>query len=85
MATNTAPAAILRDAVLRTAPQDEVLCIAADQGDRARLPKIPETPMPHIEVRDVSLTYDTPSGQVAGVAAATTDGTGTAAALVVAA
>src|SRR5437868_7766004 len=25
--------------------------------------------MPHIEVRDVSLTYDTPSGQVAGVAA----------------
>src|SRR5882762_9329340 len=29
--------------------------------------------MPHIEVRDVSLTYDTPSGQVAGVAAASFD------------
>src|SRR5437660_11353133 len=26
--------------------------------------------MPHIEVRDVSLTYDTPGGRVAGVAAA---------------
>src|SRR3954467_6522034 len=26
--------------------------------------------MPHIEVRDVSLTYDTPAGRVAGVAAA---------------
>ena len=29
--------------------------------------------MPHIEVRDVSLTYDTPAGQVAGVAAASFD------------
>jgi len=29
--------------------------------------------MPHIEVRDVSLTYDTPAGQVAGVAAANFD------------
>jgi NitT/TauT family transport system ATP-binding protein len=29
-----------------------------------------EAPMPHIEVRDVSLTYDTPSGRVAGVDAA---------------
>src|SRR5437868_577992 len=29
--------------------------------------------MPHIEVRDVSLTYDTPSGQVAGVQAASFD------------
>jgi len=30
--------------------------------------------MPHIEVRDVSLTYDTPSGPaVAGVAAASFD------------
>src|SRR5215217_2155524 len=29
--------------------------------------------MPHIEVRDVSLTYDTPSGQVAGVAGASFD------------
>src|SRR2546423_15672856 len=29
--------------------------------------------MPHIEVRDVSLTYDTPSGRVAGVAAASFD------------
>ena len=29
--------------------------------------------MPHIEVRDVSLTYDTPSGQVAGVQAASLD------------
>src|SRR5712672_2309239 len=28
-----------------------------------------ETPMPHIEVCDVSLTYDTPAGRVAGVAA----------------
>jgi NitT/TauT family transport system ATP-binding protein len=26
-----------------------------------------EAPMPHIEVRDVSLVYDTPSGRVAGV------------------
>ena len=26
--------------------------------------------MPHIEVRDVSLTYDTPAGRVAGVQAA---------------
>src|ERR1043165_4691449 len=30
----------------------------------------PETPMPHIEVRDVSLAYDTPAGRVAGVQAA---------------
>ena len=30
--------------------------------------KSTETPMPHIEVRDVSLTYDTPAGRVAGVA-----------------
>src|SRR6185295_17784983 len=29
--------------------------------------------MPHIEVRDVSLTYDTPGGRVAGVAAASFD------------
>jgi NitT/TauT family transport system ATP-binding protein len=29
--------------------------------------------MPHIEVRDVSLTYDTPSGRVAGLAGATFD------------
>jgi len=29
--------------------------------------------MPHIEVRDVSLTYDTPAGRVAGVAAANCD------------
>jgi len=29
--------------------------------------------MPHIEVRDVSLTYDTPAGRVAGVAAASFD------------
>src|SRR5262245_8046752 len=29
--------------------------------------------MPHIEVRDVSLTYDTPSGRVAGVAGASFD------------
>jgi NitT/TauT family transport system ATP-binding protein len=29
--------------------------------------------MPHIEVRDVSLTYDTPSGQVAGIAGASFD------------
>src|SRR5690349_17274595 len=29
--------------------------------------------MPHIEVRDVSLTYDTPAGRVLGVAAASFD------------
>ena len=29
--------------------------------------------MPHIEVRDVSLTYDTPAGRVAGVQAASFD------------
>src|SRR5256885_15611140 len=29
--------------------------------------------MPHIEVRDVSLTYDTPAGRVAGVTAASFD------------
>ncbi len=29
--------------------------------------------MPHIEVRDVSLTYDTPAGRVAGVATASFD------------
>src|ERR1051325_9968519 len=29
--------------------------------------------MPHIEVRDVSLTYDTPAGRVAGVSAASFD------------
>src|SRR2546421_5742851 len=29
--------------------------------------------MPHIEIRDVSLTYDTPAGRVAGVAAASFD------------
>src|SRR3989440_2065742 len=29
--------------------------------------------MPHIEVRDVSLTYDTPAGQVVGVTAASFD------------
>jgi len=30
-------------------------------------------PMPHIQVRDVSLTYDTPAGRVAGVQAASFD------------
>ena len=35
---------------------------------RARLAKkLTEAPMPHIEIRDVSLTYDTPAGRVAGV------------------
>ena len=29
--------------------------------------------MPHIEVREVSLTYDTPAGRVAGVQAASFD------------
>ena len=29
--------------------------------------------MPHIEVRDVSLTYDTPAGRVTGVAGASFD------------
>src|SRR4051812_40620709 len=32
--------------------------------------KTRKMPMPHIEVRDVSLTYDTPSGRVAGVQSA---------------
>src|ERR1044072_6464624 len=32
-----------------------------------------ETPTPHIEVRDVSLPYDTPAGRVAGVQAASFD------------
>src|ERR1700687_1726592 len=41
---------------------------------RARLKRnITETPMPHIEVRDVSLTYDPPVGRVAGVTAASFD------------
>src|ERR1041385_84133 len=35
--------------------------------------KTPEAPMPHIEVRDVSLTYDTPGGRVAGVQTASFD------------
>src|ERR1700752_1345775 len=39
----------------------------------AREKSLPETPMPHIEVRDVSLTYDTPAGRVAGVQAASFD------------
>ena len=33
----------------------------------------PEPPMPHIEVRDVSLVYDTPAGRVTGVERASFD------------
>jgi NitT/TauT family transport system ATP-binding protein len=73
MATGSEIAAILRDAAFGR-PQDEVfttlqppwLAVLGFRQNR-------KASMPHIEIRDVSLAYDTPAGRVAGVAGASFD------------